>query len=79
MDFFPFFSIFKSNAKTRIANVIYMNVKVTAQSNMLVGWLETARKHARSVQVYLAKTSMVRGVMAGKEKASVTPVVMFHG
>ena len=27
----------------------------------------------------LAKTSMVRGVMAGKEKASVTPVVMFHG
>ena len=56
-----------------------MNVKVTAQSNMLVGWLETARKHARSVQVYLAKTSMVRGVMAGKDKASVTPVVMFHG
>ena len=51
MDFFPFFSIFKSNAKTRIANVIYMNVKVTAQSNMLAGWLETVRKHVRSVKV----------------------------
>ena len=52
------FFFFKSNAKTRIANVIYMNVKVTAQSNMLVGWLETARKHARSVQVVSSADSI---------------------
>ena len=57
-DFFPFFFIFKSNAKTRVANVIIMKVKVTAQSNMLIGWLQTARKHARSVQVVSSADSI---------------------
>ena len=45
------FFFFKSNAKTGIANVNTMNIKVTAQSNMLAGWLETVRKHVRSVKV----------------------------
>jgi len=40
-----------SNAKTSFANVIFINVKVTARGVMLVGWLKNARKHARSVQV----------------------------
>ena len=52
------FFFFKSNAKTRIANVIYMNVKVTARSNMLVGWLQTVRKHARSVEVVSSADSI---------------------
>ena len=51
-------------------------------------WVKTARKLVIGViEAYLkgywrknlAKTRKVRGVMAGKEEASVTPVVMFHG
>jgi len=53
-----------SNAKTSLANVIYTNVKVTARIPVIsIGWLESARKHALSVQDYVITLDLVEDVL----------------
>jgi len=53
-----------SNAKTSLANVIYINVKVTARIPVLsIGWLISARKHAISVQDYVITLDLVEDVL----------------
>ena len=45
--------LLKANAKTEIANVGRINVRVTAPNVMYHGWLETARNPAISVNLLL--------------------------